>query len=206
MPSTLYPLCFYDSLFERDLDKFECSDGIYVSQAKFSSFMEDNDELVVLGLECNGLRSYAHIRGVHGGESDMVFAPNWMCSRLACEGGESIEVERFKPSIGLRIKIQPFTSGYASLPDPVGALRDAFENYTTLISGYEIPLFIDGQRLIVNILDTQIEGPICIRGQEIEVEIERPLDQPEPVVEPVVEPVPVVEDKRFPGRGRRLCD
>jgi hypothetical protein len=97
--------------------------------------------------------------------------------------------------------------------DPVGALRNAFEHYSCLDAGQSIPLIVGQNRVYVDIVGTNSDGPICIRGLEIEVEIARPLDEPEPepvpaVVathEPMVEEVkPVVVDTRFPGTGYRL--
>ena len=79
----------------------------------------------------------------------------------------------------------------------------------------------------MSIVDTGTVGPVCIRGVELEVEIQTPLDAPEPLApEPELVPPPTSEpvaqeqmlpesfnalwapapavDTRFPGVGRRL--
>jgi hypothetical protein len=103
--------------------------------------------------------------------------------------------------------------------DPVGALRNAFEHYSCLDAGQSIPLIVGQNRVYVDIIGTNSDGPICIRGLEIEVEIARSLDEPEPEPEVAVAAVPTavathepmveevktaVADTRFPGTGYRL--
>jgi len=231
MPTTIYPLCFNEHIFESEIESRETSDGVYLSIGRFGAFMRDDDDtVVVLQLTCGDRTIYAHICGSHGDDEGIIYAPSWMCALLRCTGGEEIELKQCNPSLGTKITIQPHTSGYATLEDPVAALRDAFENYTCLMSGIDIPLTVGGANLIVSIVDTGMEGPVCIRGVELEVEIQTPLDAPEPPAfepaapapePPAVEPVALNEqmlpgsfnslwvpaapvDKRFPGVGRRL--
>ena len=176
--TTLYPLCFHPSLLPSEERQRECGDGIYVSNACFRGFMDTDDEQLVIIEISNGTRSVcAHICGVHDMIDDSVFAPFWMCELLGQVVGEiSVELTHVHPSIGNRIRIQPYTSEYAKLDDPVSALRNGFENYACISSGLDIPLLINGDKLIVSIIDTHNTGPICIRGLELEVEIEKPLD------------------------------
>jgi hypothetical protein len=136
----------------------------------------DDEQLVIIEMT-SGTRSVcAHICGVHESD-DAVFAPFWMCELLGQGAGETtVELGQVHTSIGNRIRIQPYTSEYAKLDDPVSALRNGFENYACLSSGLDIPLLINGDKLIVSIIDTRHTGPICIRGLELEVEIEAPLD------------------------------
>ena len=231
-----YPLCFHENLLESELDEKECGNGIYVSVEQFKHFNnEDEESLVILKITKGNRSSYAHIIGVHQSDNNMLIMPTWMCNFIGTDCGDNVTVKKYTDSrIGLNIRIQPHTSGYAKLPDPVTALRDAFENYTILLSGMEIPLRIAGQNTIVNIIDTHHEGPVCIRGVELSVEIDTPLDFVEDVVsehkdkkartlgelnnsicEPFVEdetvgfdsllPMPVpVDEKRFPGKGNVL--
>ena len=109
----------------------------------------------------------------------MVFMPAWMCQYLGADCGDSVSMSRYSDyRMGMNIRIQPHTSAYATLEDPVAALRDAFESYTVLQSGVDIPLNVAGELLTVSIIDTHNVGPICIRGVELSVEIDRPLDMP----------------------------
>ena len=211
-----YPLCFHSTIIESELEKRECGDGIYVSSHYFRHFNNtDSDEIVILKLSNNGQSVYTTISGVHSEDSHSILLPSWMFQFLSIDCGLPIQIERFTETrIGLTIRIQPHTSGYASLDDPVGALRDAFENYTVLVSGMVIPLYVNNSILIVNIIDTYNSEPICIRGSELTVEIDRPLDLPE---EPNVSeketvaidfdeeliPMTTVEN-RFPGKGHTL--
>jgi hypothetical protein len=109
-----------------------------------------------------------------------------MCQQLECDCGDAVSVELFSNTrTGLNIRIQPHTSGYAILDDPVTALSTAFEHYTVLVSGMTIPLFVNGSNLLVNIIDTHSDKPICIRGMELSVEIDTPLDMPVVEEEPL---------------------
>jgi hypothetical protein len=230
--TTIYPLCFNTHIFESEIGSRETSDGIYLSIGRFGAFMHDDDDtVVVLQLTCGDRTIYAHICGSHSDDESIIYAPSWMCGLLRCTGGEMIELKQCNPSLGTKITIQPHTSGYATLDDPVAALRDAFENYTSIMSGIDIPLTVGGANLIVSIVDTGTVGPVCIRGVELEVEIQTPLDAPEPAApaasasaaaaaatfEPISAQTPMlpdsfnsllgpsaVVDTRFPGVGRRL--
>ena len=121
------------------------------------------------------------------------------------------------PKIGNKIKIKPHSDFYAYLPDPVEALRNGFEKYSILVKNTTIPLMIEDRVLYVDILDTHTDNsPICIRGVELEVEIEEIASNPIPIIPapvipvvPVV-PVPIIEEdqtydqKKFPGKGYSL--
>jgi len=128
------------------------------------------------------------------------------------------------PKKGNKIKIKPLSDFYAYLPDPVNSLRNGFERYSVLNNGITIPVLIDDRVLHIEIIDTYSNNsPICIRGIELEVEIEE-LESPEivpvvpvvpivpvvPVVAPVVHggfdlsgiiPTSSLDQKKFPGKG-----
>ena len=175
-----YPLCFHNTLLESEIDQRECSDGIYLSNDRFRYFNNtDSEELVIIKITKGGRSAYANIIGVHSEDRNMVFMPSWMCSYLGADCGDQVNMSRLGDyRMGMNIRIQPHTSGYATLEDPASALRDAFENYTVLQSGVDIPLQVAGALLIVSIVDTHNTGPVCIRGVELSVEIDRPLDSP----------------------------
>lgn len=231
-----YPLCFHNTLLESEITGRECSDGIYLSSDRFRHFNRvDSEELVIIAITKDGRTAYANIVGVHSEDADMVFMPTWMCQYLETDCGDEVVLSKLNDyRMGMSIKIQPHTSEYIKLDDPVAALRDGFENYTVLTAGLTIPLFVGGSRLVVSVLDTGHVGPVCIRGMELNVEIERPLDtvheppnkrqrvesanvieesvhlekeqeqEQEPFDFNCMIPMPTPVDNRFPGRGRTL--
>ena len=175
---TLYPLCFNETLLESQIQQYECSDSIYVSNNRFSLFMTDGDEaLIVLSIKCGTRTVFSTIRGTHTGADDIVYAPSWICQLLGADCGDTVELEQVHPNLGSTITIKPHTSQYSLLEDPVSELRNAFENYSCLCSGVDIPLLVAGQVVVVSILETHSSAPICIRGVELEVKIETPLDK-----------------------------
>ena len=214
--TTVYPLLYNETLSEDDLEKAECSNGIYVSNSQFRGFYSDaNEELVILKLSRGHRSIYAHIASVHHGEEHMTFIPAWMTYELGCDGdGGAVEIERAHPSIGTSISIKPHTSEYADGDDPVTVLQHAFESYSCLSQGSVVPLRIGDLRVYVTIMETNSDGPICIRGVELEVKIDIPLDAPDeghpgtPIPpEPALfapEPALFAPDPRFPGSGQRL--
>ena len=140
--------------------------------------MTDDDEtLIILAIKRGGRSINTFIRGTHTDADESVYAPSWVCQALGVEVGEPVELERALPGIGSTITIKPHTSAYSLLEDPVSELRNAFENYSCLSDGIDIPLMVAGELLIVSIIDVGSVGPICIRGLELEVKIETPLDK-----------------------------
>lgn len=223
---TIYPLIFNESLTDAQLAEKECGDGIYVSINRFSTFMnDDNEELVTLAVKKGGVEITTHICGTHGGDSEAVYAPSWICQMLGATGGEYIELNRVYPVTGNTITIKPHTSAYTQLEDPAAELRNAFERYSCIQAGIDIPLLVGGETLIVSVIDNGFGEPICIRGIELSVEIATALDE-EAATALAEEEARVataaalaeeealaatalaakVVDTRFPGKGRRLCD
>lgn len=189
MELTIFPLCYHDQLFDDEMKRRECGDGVYVSGTQFRRLMSmDTEDLVVYEIKCGDRSVLCHVCGTHNGPDDAVYVPMWACNVLGCYGEEKVSMKRSHPGIGLGIKIKPHETRYADKEDPVAVLRDAFENYSCLTAGVDIPLLIDGEQLIVSILETRPSGPICIRGVELEVEIEG-----EPTPEPAQVPVPTDE-------------
>ena len=208
-----FPLCFHDMISEEQLNEQECSDGIYVSSDRFQFFnMNDSEDLVIIKIS-NGTRStYAQIVGFHNDGSDKFYMPSWMLQQLDVDCDDNVVLERFTDvSIGIHIKIKPHSSAYATLDDPVSELRNAFEKYIVLQSNTVIPLFVNGARLEVSILDTHRDGPICIRGTELVVELDTPLDAKATEEAKATEnkidideqmfTMPTKVDTRFPGKG-----
>lgn len=230
---TLFPLCFNDALTEGQLYEKECGDGIYVSPARFTTFMSDDDvEMVTLSIKKGGMEISAHIIGTHTGDSEAVYAPSWICQILSTDPGDFIELVRIYPVTGNTITIKPHTSAYEQLEDPAAELRNAFERYSCIHAGIDIPLLVAGELLTVSVIDNGFGEPINIRGVELSVEIATALDkEAELEAERIREEIAAAAaaaaaaeeakraaeaataaaakaaiDKRFPGVGRRLCD
>lgn len=178
---TALPHCCQGALLSKECANAEASDGIYLSNDYFRMFNgDDSDELVVIKITTvtNQRSTYAHIIGTHSEDRNAVFMPPWMFQILGIDCAEPILLEKYRDcKIGLNIRIQPHESFYATLPDPVAALRDAFESYTVIQAGTQISLLVADRQLSVSIIDTNSMGPICIRGMELEVTIDTPLDQ-----------------------------
>lgn len=176
MQYTIYPTCYHEGLTDSEMERRECSDGVYLSVEQFDELMREGGggggEMLVFRLTYGTREAFVHVCGTHGGERYSLLAPSWVCGVLGCFNEEAVTVERAYPGIGRRIKIRPHSTEYASADDPVGVLTRAFEAYSCIVPGLEIPLMAAGQRLVVSVLETNGDGPICIRGVELEVEIE----------------------------------
>ena len=176
MQYTIYPTCYHEGLTDSEMERRECSDGVYLSVEQFDELMREGGggggEMLVFRLTYGTREAFVHVCGTHGGERYSLLAPAWVCGVLGCFSEEAVTVERAYPGIGRRIKIRPHSTEYAAADDPVGVLTRAFEAYSCIAPGMEIPLMAAGQRLVVSVLETNGDGPICIRGVELEVEIE----------------------------------
>lgn len=222
MNPTIWPLFFNEELLDSESDVAETGNGIYVSKTIFTEFMnEDTDDFIALELTFDNRIAVCHIIGTHNADDDdAIYAPGWMCNSIGCSGGEPVLMKRVHPSIGTKITIKPENTSYTEADDPVEALRNGFESYSCLTPGIDIPLLVNGKVINVTILDTGSMGPICIRGVELEVEIEADAPSTNVIEAPVLMPTllsnqepidfssmlpPVsVVDNRFPGTGRVL--
>jgi hypothetical protein len=186
--------------------------------------------MTILKITCDLRSVTSHIVGIHNDDTEQIYVPYWMYSLLNCSEEDRCSITQVYPSIGLKIHIKPMNDSYAHLEDPVSALRNAFEQYSTLISGIDIPLYVNNSTLNVSILDTYNTEPICIRGVELEVIIDEPIQtmervQTNSIVDTVAAPVdkntvmeaeeyswdsmipgiiPDESSKKFPGKGRTL--
>jgi len=213
-----YPLYFHSTLSESEIEKCECSDGIYVCPDLFRQFQSDSDEIVILKLSKNDLNVYVTISGTHNEDNETVLLPTWICASLGLDCGDPVLLSVYTESrIGLKIQIQPHSTSYVNCADPVGALRDGFEHYTMLTANMVIPLYVNGSKLMVTVLDIYNTKPICIRGSELTVEIiELAPSAPTVPMAPTAPMVPVDFDDdilptvkptvkpSFPGAGNTL--
>ena len=194
MPYTLYPTCYHETLGDFEIEQRECSDGIYVSVEQFGALMTDSDDMIVYRLRRGEREAYVHICGTHQGERYAILAPPWVCD---CLDQGSVTMERAYPGIGTRIKIRPHTTEYADADDPVEVLQRAFEAYSCIAPGMELPLMVEGRRLMVDVLETNGDRPICIRGVELEVEIHTAASDAEAEAEAEAEAVAQAEADAF---------
>jgi len=174
----IFPISFLEDISEEQALIQECGDGIYISSDKFSVFMDsDHVDCVILSIKVGDKSITAHIIGTHNDINDSVYAPLWICKFLGVTGGEIVELQRVFPLIGNTITIKPHTSSYTLLEDPATELRNAFERYSCINPGIDIPLLVNGELLTVSIIDTEYGEPVCIRGIELSLEIATPLDK-----------------------------
>jgi hypothetical protein len=190
----IQPLFYLESLSDEQIARYECSDKIWVSRRFFEDFLIGT-EVGVAGIarlsNRVGNEVYALVFSAHHGEDDVVYAPSWICAALELDS-EDVSIARASPSLGTRIKIVPHTSDHLHAEDPQTLLRDAFENYTCLMNGYDYKLWLTDHAMTVTLLEIFPEGQdvICVRDCEIELELAAPLDRP---ATPPAPPAPVVE-------------
>lgn len=221
----LIPLCYCPTLSEEEIYRHECSDRIWVPQHVFERWLlaEDVGSVVIVSVEGVPACMYAP----HGGPSNVIYAPMWMCEELGtlvteddADAAEDhyITLERLQPAMCTFLKVQPHTS--AHLPAIVGGaggdempedtLSRAFEEYTCLREGHTMMLHLPcGNRMFVTVAEAlpQAQGPLCIRNTEIAMDLLEPLDTPpapEPVPEPETAPEPEPVQETREERRERL--
>ena len=217
------PITLNSFLSDEDIQKYETSNSIIVSHSLFEDISNNEtyaNNMLLLALFRNDIKIFVDIDGSHYDDTNIIYVPLWIYQHLQCDDdNENINYMQICPKPGNKIKIKPHSDFYAYLSDPVEALRNGFEKYSILVKNTTIPLMIEDRILYVDILDTHSENsPICIRGVELEVEIEEivsnhpPPVVPEPILEPILEPVltPIItenqsyDQKKFPGKGYSL--
>jgi len=169
---------FNELLSDDQIEKYETSNSILVSTVLFQTIMNNhiNDKnMLILGLYNNKKKIYVNIDGSHHNDDNIIYVPLWIYQYLKINNVEPCIVSymQVSPKSGNKIKIKPHSDFYAYLPDPVKSLRDGFERYSILLKNTTIPVNVDGQILLIDIVDTFTKNqPINIRGVELEVEIE----------------------------------
>ena len=211
------PVTLNSFLSDEDIQKYETSNSILVSHSLFEEISNNEtyaNNMLLLALFRNDIKIFVDIDASHYDDANIIYVPLWIYQHLQCDdNNENINYMQICPKIGNKIKIKPHSDFYAYLPDPVEALRNGFEKYSILVKNTTIPLMIEDRILYVDILDTHADNsPICIRGVELEVEIEEIVSSviPEPVItEPTISTPVIAEDqtydqKKFPGKGYSL--
>ena len=178
----IQPLFYNEALTDEAIAKHECSDKLWVSRRQFEDFLVGT-EVGVAGIarltNRVGSEAYGVVFGVHMGDDDTIYAPQWMCAAMEYDP-DGVSLTRATPSLGTRIKIVPHTSDHLASEDPQTLLRDAFENYTCLMNGQDYKLWLEDHAMTVTLLEIYPVGQevICVRDCEIELELEAPLDRP----------------------------
>ncbi len=192
------PLCFLGSLTEGDLLKHECSDRIWVSRSVFERFTASGEAgiaAIVLLSNRVGQHVPVVIHSAHYDDENTLYAPAWILQELFHDT-EEVDCERYMPSLGTQITVLPHTSDHLRAgEDPQIVLRDGFENYTCLVRGMDYNIWLGEHSFTVTITDLHPAGEefICIRGNELTLELLAPLDRPatpRPATPPPVTPAP----------------
>jgi len=205
------PIALNSFLSDNEIQKYETSSSIIVSHTLFETLSNSDihqNNMLLLGLFRNNIKAFVNIDAHHYDDDNIMYVPLWIYEHLKCSyDDENIEYMHIHPNVGNKIKIKPHSDFYAYLSDPVVALRNGFEQYSILAKNTTIPILIENRVLLVDILDTYSNNaPICIRGVELEVEIE---EIPEPIHVPQPEyTAPTIEETydrvKFPGKGYSL--
>jgi hypothetical protein len=127
-----------------------------------------------------------------------------VCAELLCDT-EDVQLSPASPDLCTKITLAPHTSDHLhGSTDPETLLRDAFEQYTCLVPGLDYNLWLGDYAMTVTLTAVEpTDRPfVCIRGNEVELELLAPLDRPAtppivlppapvPAPEPVPAPTPV---------------
>lgn len=181
-------LLYADWIREEELATHQHSDRIWMPAHMFQRWLLEETEgsLVIADLGGVGVCVY----GPHGGDANILYAPEWICQALHVSGEPEPEGEdyiipiRIRPAQCLYVKVQPHTSQHIELAESTqmpaeDILARGFEQYTCLQKGKTITLHLEsGDELMVDVLDTlpDTEDILCIRAGEIELELLPPLD------------------------------
>ncbi len=181
-------LLYADWIREEELAAHQHSDRIWLPAHMFQRWLLEETEgsLVIADLGGVGVCVY----GPHGGDANVLYAPEWICQALHVSGEPEPEGEdyivplRVLPAQCLFVKLQPHTSRHIEIAESTqmpaeDILARGFEQYTCLQKGKSITLHLEnGDELTVDVLGTlpDTEDILCIRAGEIELELLPPLD------------------------------
>lgn len=179
----VHPLCFLGRLSESELEQHECSDRIWVHQTVFERFTATGEAGIAAIVRLrNGVDQSvpAVIYAVHYDAEDVLYAPAWIHAELLYDT-ETVALERITPSLGTKITIAPHTSDHLIVgDDPQIVLRDGFEQYTCLVRGLDYQIWLGSHAFTITLTDLSPadQSIVCIRGNELELELLAPLDRP----------------------------
>ena len=176
------PIYFMGNFSDEEISEHECSDRLWMNKDEFEYWVTNSEPGVMNILQLKNSVDQTAIGSVYGvhtniEEPDIIYVPSWIYKQLEID--DSVEVSRIEPALCTGLTIQPHVSDHLMLSDPVITLRNAFEKYSCLTPGIEIPLWI-GYAFTVSIVDLKpnSQAPLCITNCEMELELLPPLDSP----------------------------
>lgn len=190
------PILYLDTLDDASIARHNCSDRIWIHHEQFSHWISSEAGTVTLVRLQNRLDQsvIGCIFGVHHGEQNDIYVPQWMYEALEFDT-EEVTLNRVTPSLCTGIVLQPHTSDHLhTARDPQEFLRDGFEQYSVLTPGQTLNLWVDEHVMtctIIGLLPSN-DAPLAIRNCELTLELMPPLDLPIPEP-PTSAPAPAVE-------------
>ena len=176
------PIYFMGNFSDEEIAEHECSDRLWFSKGEFEFRITQSEPgTIALVQLTNSVEQTAigSVYGIHTNEEepDTIYVPSWIYKQLEID--ESVQISRIQPALCTGLTIQPHVSDHLMLSDPVITLRNAFEKYSCLTPGLEIPLWI-GYTFPVTIVTLQPsnQSPLCITNCEMELDLLPPLDSP----------------------------
>jgi hypothetical protein len=180
----IHPFLYLDTLDDAAVARHNCSDRIWVHHTIFSQWIHSEAETVSLVRLMNRLDQsvIGCVFGIHYGEPDDLYVPQWMHHALEFDT-EEVTMTRVSPSLCTGIVLQPHTSDHLRVTgDPLDVLRDGFEQYSVLSPGQTLDLWVGEQSMtctILSLLPTN-DAPLAIRNCELTLQLMPPLDMPIP--------------------------
>jgi hypothetical protein len=208
------PLIYYDALSDEEIARHDCSDRLFVGARTFermTALSGPGVATIVLLENAVTQSAPALVYGAHSSAEDIVYAPAWILAELLYDT-ENVRLSPVTPDLCRKITLVPHTSAHLHGPtDPETLLRDAFEQYTCLVPGLDYDLWLGGHAMTVTLTVVEpLDRPyVCIRGNELMLELLAPLDRPAtpppvpvPAPAPVPAPVPVTAPTLSPAELR----
>jgi hypothetical protein len=178
---------YLEHLTDPELEQYDCSDKIWLGRTAYEHWITSSEPGIATIIKLtNGVDQsvVGLVYSMHyNAEEDTIYVPNWMYNSLHFDD-EHITITRFEGSLCTGLTIQPHTSDHLTAPDPQELLRDAFEQYSCLTPGQEVPLWICHPEphvfyvTIVKLMPS--DDTLCIRNCEMELELMPPMDLPIP--------------------------
>jgi hypothetical protein len=207
-------ILYCDFLSEEDILRHECSDRIWLPRHMFERWMLEEDASSILVAKLESIATCVY--GPHGGPTDTIYAPSWICHALGIfteeDEDDYIVPLRYKPQTCTFLTLQPHTSHHLQMDqEPEEALAAGLEQYTCIQQGQTIRIRLNnGMEQDVSIVAThsteETDEAVCIRNLvgdlEISLELLPPLDAPLPAppVERIPTPPPSLPPVLLPGQ------
>lgn len=193
------------TLSDENIDSYNASNSVIVSQALFQEISEKDTtgRVAIIGLYYKNKKIYVDMIDSHNEDPNVMYIPSWIYNHFDYQEDDVVNYMQVFPKLGNKIKIKPIGDFYTYLDDPINSLRNGFEKYSCLIENTTILVNVDSMQIEIEILETYINSeknkknqPICIRGVELEVDIEEvlPVPAPEPIYNPIEQNINIQDD------------